>query len=206
MAALCIAGAGWLSSQPVAGREAKPATLNGAAALERLKQDGQYKSLQAAMNQARFNIEMEGSEAASPLPIDPLFNFQEKLMAADGAAGDFFVAAVAMRGDTLVIGSAWDDVTYADQGSAYVFARNGATWIFQQKLFANDGGQADYFGGSIALDGDTLVVSASEADIGASIKQGAVYVFTRNGASGRSNRNSSPAMACWMISSDVRSR
>ena len=33
-----------------------PATLRGAAALEQLKQDGQYDSLQAAMRQARFSV------------------------------------------------------------------------------------------------------------------------------------------------------
>jgi len=53
---LGLAGAGWFPTQPVAGQETKPAALHGAAALERLKQDGQYESLQAAMNQARFSV------------------------------------------------------------------------------------------------------------------------------------------------------
>ncbi|HKQ79544.1 MAG TPA: putative Ig domain-containing protein, partial [Blastocatellia bacterium] len=180
--AMLIAGAGWPSIRPVAGREAKPATLNGAAALKRLKQDGQYESFRAAVNLAGFNFETEGAEAASPLTVDPLFNFQVKMMAADGAADDLFGYSLAMRGDMLVIGAVWDDETYVDQGSAYVFTRDGENWIFQQKLFANDGGQWDHFGGSIALDDDTLVVSASSADNGANIAQGAVYVYTRSGA------------------------
>src|SRR5262245_47193301 len=53
---VCLAGAGWFSTRPAAGQEANEQTLRGAAALERLKQDGQYESLQAAMNQARFGF------------------------------------------------------------------------------------------------------------------------------------------------------
>ncbi len=56
--ALLLAGA-WLSSPlTVAGRIAGQSTLQGAAALERLKQDGQYESLQDAMNQARFSVSL----------------------------------------------------------------------------------------------------------------------------------------------------
>ena len=54
--AICIAGAGWFTTRPVAGQETKQQSLQGAAALDRLKRDGQYDSLQAAMNQARFGV------------------------------------------------------------------------------------------------------------------------------------------------------
>ncbi|HMV51673.1 MAG TPA: hypothetical protein PKD31_28280, partial [Blastocatellia bacterium] len=56
LVALCIAGAGWFSMRIVAGREATPAALHGATALERLKQDGQYESLQAAVSAARLSV------------------------------------------------------------------------------------------------------------------------------------------------------
>ena len=45
-------------------QEAKAETLHGAAALERLRQQGQYDSLQAAINQARFSV---SRTARSPL-------------------------------------------------------------------------------------------------------------------------------------------
>jgi hypothetical protein len=54
--ALCIAGAGLLPTQPVAGQGTTPGVLQGAAALDHLKQNGQYESLQAAMRQARFTV------------------------------------------------------------------------------------------------------------------------------------------------------
>ena len=56
LVAVCVAGAGWFPVQPVAGQETKQQTLHGAAALEQLKQDGQYDSLQAAVDQARFSV------------------------------------------------------------------------------------------------------------------------------------------------------
>ena len=51
-----LGGAGLFRARPVAGQTAKPATLHGAAALDQLKRDGQYDSLQAAMDQARFSV------------------------------------------------------------------------------------------------------------------------------------------------------
>jgi hypothetical protein len=51
--ALCIAGAGLVPAQPVAGQEAEPVALQGAAALDQLKQAWRYNPLQAAMNPAR---------------------------------------------------------------------------------------------------------------------------------------------------------
>ncbi|MGH9839289.1 MAG: putative Ig domain-containing protein [Blastocatellia bacterium] len=108
---------------------------------------------------------------------------QQHLTANDGAATDFFGYAVALSGDTLVVGAYRDDTgANTDQGSVYVFTRNGAGWTLQQKLIANDGAANDYFGFAVALSGDTLAVGASGDDIGANLDQGSVYVFTRSGA------------------------
>ena len=99
---------------------------------------------------------------------------QIKLTASDGAAGDLFGHAVSLSGDTAVIGAPIDD---ASKGSAYVFVRNGTTWSEQAKLTASDGLAGDYFGISVSLSGDTVVVGAYEDDAG----KGSAYVFTRNG-------------------------
>ncbi|MGH9838559.1 MAG: putative Ig domain-containing protein [Blastocatellia bacterium] len=205
--ALCLAGA-WLGvSRPVAGKAAQPVTLHGAAALERLKQDGQYDSLRAALNQARFGgshtaqtplgraawrahnpaagyqvvIEAEDRDAAYPLTINPLFMFQQRLTAADGQARDRFGAAVALSGDTVVIGAPMNDATQWDQGSVYVFVRSGGFWTQLPKLTASDGATGDSFGAAVALSGDTLVVGAPFGAVGSNVQQGSVYVFTRNG-------------------------
>src|SRR5262245_20596643 len=64
LVALGIAGAGLLPTRPVAGQETKSGALRGAAALDQLRQDGEYESLQAAMRQARFSV---GRAEATPL-------------------------------------------------------------------------------------------------------------------------------------------
>ena len=108
---------------------------------------------------------------------------QAKLVASDGAALDrFSYNAVAVSGDTALVGSMWDDVgVNPDQGSAYIFTRSGDTWTQQAKLTATDGAPLDNFGFSVALSGDTAVVGAYWDDVGVNPDQGSVYVFTRNG-------------------------
>ncbi|MEQ1606744.1 MAG: hypothetical protein ABL999_17920 [Pyrinomonadaceae bacterium] len=107
---------------------------------------------------------------------------QQKLTVADGAANDYFGRAVAIAGDSVVIGSSSADIlTNIDQGAAYVFLRSGTTWAQQAKLVAGDGASTDYFGDSVAIAGDTVVVGATEDAAGANIQQGSAYVFTRSG-------------------------
>ena len=107
---------------------------------------------------------------------------QAKLVAGDGAAGDTFGNSVALDGDTALVGVCRDDVgANSDQGSAYVFTRSGSTWTQQAKLTAGDGAEGDFFGSSVALDGDTTLVGANYDDVSSS-SQGSAYVFTRSGS------------------------
>ncbi|MFN8453933.1 MAG: FG-GAP repeat protein [Anaerolineae bacterium] len=46
-------------------------------------------------------------------------------------------------------------------------------------LTAFDGGIGDWFGESVGISGDTIVVSAISADNGANLDQGAAYVFVK---------------------------
>jgi hypothetical protein len=109
------------------------------------------------------------------------FTQQQKLVANDGAASDYFSeSGVALDGDTLVVGARNYDDNGSNSGSVYVFVRSGTTWTQQQKLVANDGASSDWFGNSVALDGDTLVVGAYGDDDNGSIS-GSVYVFVRSG-------------------------
>jgi hypothetical protein len=112
------------------------------------------------------------------------WSFQQKLIASDGAASDGFGSSVAISGDTAIVGSSFDDVgANSNQGSAYVFVRSGNSWSQQQKLIVSDGATSDYFGASVAIDGETVVVGAFRDDVGADADQGSAYVFVRSGAS-----------------------
>jgi hypothetical protein len=114
-------------------------------------------------------------------PLAPALALLEtKLTAGDAAAGDQFGRSVALSGDTAVVGSHLDDDTDTDSGSAYVFTRSGTTWTQQAKLTASDAAAADWFGISVAIDGDTIVVGALFGE-GAGADSGSAYVFTRSG-------------------------
>ncbi|WP_437301409.1 hypothetical protein [Sorangium sp. So ce426] len=109
---------------------------------------------------------------------------QAQLVATDGAADDRFGRAVALAGDTAVVGAYYDDVgANANQGSAYVFVRSGTSWAQQAQLVATDGATTDSFGSSVALAGDTAVVGAPSDDVGTNANQGSAYVFTSSGTS-----------------------
>ena len=134
---------------------------------------------------AELWLEVEDTAAVYPVTIDPTFVEQQKLTASDGAAGDFFGGhSVAISGATIVVGAFWDDIGgNVDQGSAYVFERQGGSFVEQQKLTASDGAASDVFGTSVAISGPTIVVNAALDDIGGNADQGSVYVFERQGGS-----------------------
>ncbi|MCK4266549.1 MAG: FG-GAP repeat protein [Thermoplasmata archaeon] len=107
-----------------------------------------------------------------------------KLTASDGAGNDRFGWSVSIFGDTIVAGAYGDQIgANAAQGSAYVFERDlgGAdNWGERKKLTAPDGLANDYFGSSVSVYGDTLVIGAFGDDIGANNDQGSAYLLERN--------------------------
>ncbi|MEK7830022.1 MAG: FG-GAP repeat protein, partial [Acidobacteriota bacterium] len=106
------------------------------------------------------------------------YAFQRKLTADDGAASDYFGAAVAISGNTIVVGASGQNSSH---GAAYVFVRSGTSWSQQQKLVDGALIAQDSFGYAVAISGDTIVVGAPYDDIGSNEGQGSAYVFTRSG-------------------------
>lgn len=107
------------------------------------------------------------------------FTTAQKVFASDGAPFDNFGNAVAIDGDTAVVGS-FRDGDGVDSGAAYVFVRNGGIWTEQQKLVPSDGAAGDLFGRSVAISGETIVISAL-ADDDNGLDSGSAYVFVRGG-------------------------
>ncbi len=107
-----------------------------------------------------------------------------KLTADDGAEGDNFGHSADIDGDTVVVGARYADigtVGRVNRGAAYVFAKPVEGWsdiVQTAKLTAATGAAGDYFGHSVAIDGDTIVAGAYGTDIGGHNSQGAAYVFT----------------------------
>jgi len=105
-----------------------------------------------------------------------------KLVAAKAAKGERFGAAVAIEGDTALIGAPDRDVKGADSGAVMVFSRGSNNqWpqiaVFSAKLPATDA----HFGGAIGLQGARAIVGATgDAQNGTSA--GAAYIFARDKA------------------------
>ncbi len=144
--------------------------------------------------------------ARYPLTIDPVAK-QAYLKASNTGAGDGFGYSVAASGNTVVVG-AWHEDSNAtgvngnqadnsrnNAGAAYVFVKNAdGVWSQQAYLKASNTDGADFFGFSVAVSGDTIVVGAHLEDSAATIvngnqdddnpvvDSGAAYVFVRDGA------------------------
>ena len=53
---------------------------------------------------------------------------EQVLLAPDGDEQDSFGIAVAISGDTILVGAHWHDEVGPDSGAAYVFRFNGSSW------------------------------------------------------------------------------
>jgi hypothetical protein len=108
---------------------------------------------------------------------------QARLVASDGATFDEFGNAVAVSGDTVLVGCQLATVAGNNsQGAAYLFTRSATQWSTPVTLLAPDGAAFDRFGLSVALSGDTALVGAVSASIDGIAAQGAAYVFVHGGA------------------------
>jgi hypothetical protein len=136
---------------------------------------------------------------------------QAYLKASNTRAVAVFGWSVAISGDTVVVGGFGEssnatgvngnqsNTSSVDAGAAYVFVRNGTNWTQQAylkasntKLSNSDAVKAAWFGSSVAVSGDTIVVGAYMEDSNATGVNGdesdhsapgagAAYVFVRNG-------------------------
>jgi hypothetical protein len=107
---------------------------------------------------------------------------QAKLLAPDGATGDYFGYSVSMSGDYAIVGAYYGDGNENNSGSAYIFYRNEGgpnNWGHQAKLLASDGAAIDSFGESVSISGKYAIVGATYHDEYA----GSAYIFNRDGTS-----------------------
>ncbi|MES1186745.1 MAG: hypothetical protein ABUL60_23225 [Myxococcales bacterium] len=91
-----------------------------------------------------------------------------ELVGSDVVAGDGFGNAVAISGDTAIVGAPTKGT-----GAAYIFVRAGDAWTQQRKVASPASSQA--FGVAVALDGDTALVG----DKGTDHAKGLVWVLVR---------------------------
>jgi hypothetical protein len=113
-----------------------------------------------------------------------------KIMPTDSMANDLFGSSVSISGDYVAVGSknkaGGDGGSLIWAGAAYVFHRTGTNaWSEGTKITAPDMDAGDYFGGSVSIRGDVLLVGAYAEDNGPGSPlngTGAAYVFSRTGS------------------------
>jgi hypothetical protein len=127
------------------------------------------------------------------------------IKASNPGSGELFGRSVALLGDMLAVGAMREDSgatgvngnqnddSKGDSGAVYVFRRIGTTWQQEAYIKASNTDIGDFFGISVALSDDTLVVGANGEDSNATgvngneadntaVTSGAVYVFRRTEA------------------------
>lgn len=156
------------------------------------------------VNGDEANDRAPASGAAYVYHRDPagVWRQQAYLKANNAGPDDYFGYAVAISGDTIVIGAPYESGSGTgvnpppnDQGlyngAVYVFVRSGDVWSQQAYLKGSNTQGGDQFGGAVAIYGDTLVASSviersgatgvngDQADTSAPFS-GAAYVFRRS--------------------------
>jgi hypothetical protein len=127
------------------------------------------------------------------------------LKASNAGANDVFGLSVSVSGDRIIVGASSEDSDAigingdggnnlrSGSGAAYIFSREGIFWTQEAYLKASNTGLRDQFGFSVAISGDTALVSAREESSNATgsngdgsndlaYASGAAYVFLWNGS------------------------
>jgi len=111
-------------------------------------------------------------------PVSAQLN-EVKILAGNGAAGDWFGSSVCIDGDFLIVGA---PEYQGGTGIAYIFYRNGSNWLQQATLMANDGNSDDEFGCSVSISSEYAVIGAHQ-DSDNGIYSGSAYIFKNNSGS-----------------------
>jgi hypothetical protein len=133
-------------------------------------------------------VSQTGNITINDTSIDPSWVQQAKLTSSNNSGSDRFGERVAIDGDTAVVGAYFYDTSggvNSPKGAAYVFTRSGSTWTQRAMIQSNDIAVGDYFGITVAISGNTIIVGAQYEDGSSSsaTNYGSVYVFTGSGSS-----------------------
>jgi hypothetical protein len=152
-----------------------------------------------------LHLDIDDTQARYPLTVDPIIQ-QQRLVPSNAGPSDNFGAAVAISGDTIVVGAPFEDSSSTgvnstpdeaatDAGAAYVFVKRPGSLFWDQQAYLKPATvgttqASDRFGTSVAISGDVIVVGAPLEDGGAAFgggpdesatNSGAAYVFSRAG-------------------------
>jgi len=114
-----------------------------------------------------------------------------KLIASDLENNDEFGTSVAIYDNYIVVGaSKKNSLGKSDSGAVYIYKKNtlngtygnlsGSNYIQNYKLIASDSDISDYFGTSVAIYDNYIVVGASDENSLGKSNNGAAYIYKKN--------------------------
>jgi FG-GAP repeat len=106
-----------------------------------------------------------------------------ELLPTEAGNGDMVGVAVAIQGEWILVGAPSGTLLSnqsTGQGHVYLFHNVNGVWIEAKQLVPDDGATGDYFGETLAISGDRIVVGAAGNSNDVGTQAGAVYVFERN--------------------------
>lgn len=105
---------------------------------------------------------------------------QAKISARTGLPWDYFGSAVAISGDSVIVGAAYAEVDgQYTAGAAYIFERQGESWVEQGRLTSTTPAAGEYFGTSVSISGNHAIVGVDTRN--ENLHTPKVYIFNYNG-------------------------
>lgn len=149
-----------------------------------------------AFGRLGWSVDVEGDTVVAGAPSDMLgpccdtdggsvyvfrdaqgWSFEQRITAPVPVRRGGFGSAVVLDGDTLVVGAAHRGGVFEAIGRAYVYERSDDGWSFVQEL--DNTGASIFFGGAVALTGETIVVGDLGDGNAGPFQRGAAHVFER---------------------------
>lgn len=102
------------------------------------------------------------------------WRFEDKIVSPAPEEWDNFGRAVAVQGNLMVVTARKSSL---EEGSAYIFEKKGGKWVHKADLVAGDAAPGAYFGQSVDMQGNLIVIGARNANPN---EAGAVYFFRKS--------------------------
>lgn len=137
---------------------------------------------------------------------------EDKIVASDPTAGDFYGTAVAVDGDVIAVGSPEEDDSGRDSGAVYAYGYNGVDWDEDQKIKAfreplacesptvkDDSYPDDAFGISVAVDGDRILIGADGREIRRQPAACQLNIITNGTGGAYVYQETAPGSGAWIL-------
>jgi len=123
---------------------------------------------------ASVTLDAAGSDWAS----SEVFSEVSRLLPSDGAAGDVSGFSVSVDGTLAAVSAHNSDSGASNNGAVYLFEKSGDSWTQAAKLVPTDAEPNRFFGFSVDVSGNNVLVGAIGED-DAGLRSGAAYVFSK---------------------------